>query len=136
VKLLLDTNVVLDFVLNRAPWAVDARTLFAKIERGRATGFLAGHTVTTIHYVSAKMIGGAATAAAIADLLRLFEIVPVEKADFFQAVGLPVSDFEDAVQMICALKVGADYIVTRDERDFQSSMVQARSPGAVLALLQ
>lgn len=136
MKLLLDTNVVLDFVLNRVPCAGDARALFAKIERGRATGYLAGHTVTTLHYVSEKAIGGAPTSAAIADLLRLFEIVPVEKADFYQALALPVGDSEDAVQMVCALKVGADYIATRDERDFQNSMVPARSPGAVLALLQ
>lgn len=136
MKLLLDTNVVLDFVLNRSPWAADARSIFAKIERGHASGFLAGHTVTTLYYVGVKVAGATATAAAITDLLRLFEIVPVEKADFYQAVALPVGDFEDAVQMVCALKVGADYIVTRDERDFQASLVPARSPGAVLALLQ
>lgn len=135
MKLLLDINVVLDVILNRSPWAADARSLFAKIELGDATGYLAGHTVTTIHYVSEKAIGRAATAAAIADLLRLFEVVPVEKADFYHAVSLTFRDFEDAVQAVCAAKVGADYLVTRNETDFTGSTVPVRNPGAILAVL-
>jgi len=51
------------------------------------------------------------------------------------AAALSLRDFEDAVQAVCALKIGADYIVTRDERDFQGLAVPARSPGFVLALL-
>jgi predicted nucleic acid-binding protein len=135
VKLLVDVNVVLDFILNRKPWARDVRALFAAVERGRASGHLAGHTVTTIHYVTEKILGRAGAASAITDLLRLFEIVPVEKADFYQAAALGLRDFEDAVQAVCALKVDADYIVTRDEKDFVGTTIPTRSPAAVRALL-
>ena len=135
MNLLLDTNVVLDVLLNRSPWAADARQLFAEIERGRASGYLAGHTITTVHYVAEKAIGRAAAMVAIGDLLRLFEVVPVEKVDFYQATALALRDFEDAVQVVCALKVGADYRVTRDQRDFAAAPIDVRMPGDILALL-
>lgn len=135
MKLLLDVNVVLDVVLARQPWCVDSAKVLDAIEAGDAAGFVAGHTVTTVHYVIRKALGLPDAAAAIAALLRILEVVPVEKADFFHAAALSARDFEDAVQMVCALKIGADYIVTRDERDFQSSAIPARSPATVLALL-
>lgn len=135
MKLLLDINVILDVVLERRPWLVEAARLFDAVEAGEATAFVAGHTVTTAHYFFRKALGTGDAAAAVASLLRLVEVVPVEKADFFHAAALGGRDFEDAVQMVCALKVGADYIVTRDEKDFQGSAIRARTPAAVLALL-
>jgi predicted nucleic acid-binding protein len=135
VKLLLDANVVIDVVLARRPWAVDAVKLLDEIEAGGAAGFVAGHTVTTAHYIFRKALGSAGASAAIAAMLRVLDVVPADKADFFHAAALGGRDFEDAVQMVCALKVGADYIVTRDEKDFQGSTVPVRTPGSVLALL-
>jgi len=135
VKLLLDVNIVLDAVLERQPWFIEAAKLLDAVEAGEATAFVAGHTVTTAHYFFRKALGIGDAAAAVAAMLRVLEVVPVEKADFFHAAALSARDFEDAVQMVCALKVGADYIVTRDEKGFQGSAVPARSPGAVLALL-
>lgn len=135
MKLLLDINVVLDVVLDRKPWSVEAAKLFDAVEAGEATAFVAGHTVTTAHYFLRKALGGGDAAAAIAEMLRVLEVVPVDKADFFHAAALGGRDFEDAVQIVCALKIAADYIVTRDERDFQGSAIPVRSPGAVLALL-
>jgi isocitrate lyase len=57
VKLLLDINIVLDVVLNRTPWAADAAGLLTAVEEGRASGFIAGHTITTIHCIAAKAKG-------------------------------------------------------------------------------
>jgi predicted nucleic acid-binding protein len=135
VKLLLDINVILDVALKRQPWSVDAADLLTAVEGGKAAGYAAGHTVTTIHYVMAKAQGAQAATLAITDLLRFVEVVAVEKADFLQAIALGLRDFEDAVQAACALKVGADYVVTRNEKDFQGLPVPARNPGSILALL-
>jgi predicted nucleic acid-binding protein len=136
MKLLIDVNVVLDAVLMRQPWAKDAAVLLASIEQRRAEGFLAGHTVTTAYYVAAKTAGRPSAVTAISDLLRVFEVVPVEKDDFFQALALGWTDFEDAVQAICALKVNADYIVTRNARDFQNGPIATIDAGAVLGLIR
>jgi predicted nucleic acid-binding protein len=135
VKLLLDVNIILDVALQRTPWNADGVRLFAEIETGRAAGYVAGHTVTTAHYVVARALGKQTAALVVSDLLRMFEVVPVEKADFHQAVALGMRDFEDAVQAACALKVGADYIATRNEKDFQGIPIPARSAGSILALL-
>lgn len=72
---------------------------------------------------------------AVTDLLRFLQIVPIEAADFHQALVMGLNDFEDAVQVAAALKVGADYVVTRNVRDFKSAPVDARNAGEVLALL-
>lgn len=135
MKLLIDINVVLDIALGRQPWAGDAALLLAEIVRGRAEGLVAGHTITTIHYIVAKEKGRQAAAAAITDLLRIVTAVPLETADFHQALVLGLNDFEDAVQATAAMKVGADYVVTRNGKDFKAAPVEARTPAEVLALL-
>ena len=135
MKLLLDINVLLDVLLGREPWAEPAAELLSRIEATPSAGFVAGHTLTTTHYVVSRARDPETAARALTDLLRLVEVVPVEKADFHQALVLPVEDFEDAVQAAAALKIGADYIVTRDEKGFRSLPVPAVGPGAALSLL-
>ena len=135
MKLFLDINVLLDVLLARAPWADPAARLLTEIEEGKAAGFVAGHTLTTIHYVISRARDRQTAAAAMTDLLRLLEVVAMEKVDFEQALMLPVDDFEDAVQAAAALKVGADYIVTRDEKGFKGLSVPVVAPGVALSLL-
>jgi predicted nucleic acid-binding protein len=135
MKLLLDINVLLDVLLLREPWAEAAAGLLSEIERGKAEGVVAGHTLTTIHYVVSHARSRQAAAAAITDLLRILEIVPIEKDDFNQALVLPMDDFEDAVQAAAALKVGAEYIVTRDQKGFRGAPIPSVAPGAALSLL-
>jgi predicted nucleic acid-binding protein len=135
VKLLLDINIVLDVVLDRAPWVSEAAALLSAIEQGRVEGHVAGHTVTTIHYIVARARNRAAAAAAVSDLLRILRVVPLGDADFQQALVLGLSDFEDAVQAAAALQIGADYLVTRNEPDFRGIAVPIRTAGEILALL-
>ena len=135
MKLLIDVNIVLDVAFGRQPWAGDAALLLAEIVGGRAEGLVAGHTITTIHYIVAKEKGRQTAAAAITDLLRIVTVVPLETADFHQALVLGLNDFEDAVQATAAMKVGADYVVTRNGKDFRGAPVEARTPAEVLALL-
>ncbi|HLL45079.1 MAG TPA: PIN domain-containing protein [Longimicrobiaceae bacterium] len=135
MKLLVDINIALDLLLERAPWAGDAGRLLTAIERGQAEGYVAGHTITTIYYVMARYKDRAAAATAVTDLLRILRVVPIEASDFHRALVLGLSDFEDAVQVTAGLKVGADYVVTRNGRDFKAAPVDARTPAEVLALL-
>jgi predicted nucleic acid-binding protein len=135
VRLLVDINVLLDAVLAREPWVDDAGEILAAAVEERATAYVAGHTITTIHYLVAKVQGRATATAAVSDLLRVVDVVPVEKADLHQAFALGLADFEDAVQATCALKIGADFIVTRNHRDFAGVAVPAKSPAFVLSRL-
>ena len=135
MNLLLDINVLLDVLLQRDPWAESAASLLTRIERGEANGFVAGHTLTTIHYVVSRARNRQMAAAAVSDLLRFLEVVPIEKVDFSQALVLPMDDFEDAVQAAAALKIGVDYIVTRDEKGFGGLPIPSVNSGEVLSLL-
>jgi predicted nucleic acid-binding protein len=135
VKLLFDTNVLLDVVLERIPWASEAALLLDAVERGKAKGYVASHSITTLYYVIARARTRQIAATAVSDLLRLLTAVPLETADFHHALVLALEDFEDAVQAVACLKVGADYLVTRNERDFVHAPVTPRSAGEVFALL-
>ncbi|MBX6362470.1 MAG: PIN domain-containing protein [Gemmatimonadetes bacterium] len=134
MRLLLDVNIVLDVALEREPWFGEAAVLLSEIERGHATGFIAAHTVTTYHYIVGKQARSKAVEAT-ADLLRIMEVVPAEKADFLEALALNLPDFEDAVQAVAALKVGADYLVTRNADDFRGAAIPLRTAGEILAIL-
>lgn len=126
--MLFDVNVLLDVLLDRKPWAADSTLLLDAAERGRIVGHVAGHTITTAYYIIARNAGARKAGAAVTDLLRILKVVPVEAVDFAQALVLGMADCEDAVQAATAAKIGADYIATRNERDFRRSPVKARSP--------
>ena len=127
--------MLLDVVLARAPWHVASARVLAAVEDGRLEGHVAGHTLPTIHYVVMKSRGRDVAAAAVADLLQLVDVVPVENADFQRALVLPIDDFEDAVQAAAGLKAGVEHVVTRNERDFERGPVPPIRPEELLAVL-
>lgn len=135
LALLVDTNVVLDVILDREPWATDAVRLLDTIERGGAKGFVAAHAVTTVHYVVARATDRATANSAVADLLEVLTVVETGAAEFHRALAMGLGDFEDAVQAAACFTAGADYLVTRNARDFKGAPVSTRTPGEVLALL-
>lgn len=134
MKLLIDINVILDVMLAREPWARQSAQLLAAVEDGRAEGFVAAHTITTIHYIVAREKGKHVAARAVTDILRIVGVVPIGKADFHQALVLGINDFEDAVQAAAALQIGADYLITRNTKDFKSGSIEVRTPGEALTM--
>jgi predicted nucleic acid-binding protein len=135
LKILVDINVILDAILERKEWLEEAGLLLSAIENGQVEGYVAAHTITTTHYLVAKQKGRTVAASVVTDLLRIVRVVQIGGADFLQALLLGMNDYEDAVQVVAALQIGADYLVTRNARDFKSAPVQAHTPGEVLALL-
>ncbi len=135
LKLLLDTNVLLDVVLERKPWVEDATALLDAIAKGRALGYVAAHAVTTVYYLVERERGRALAATAVSDLVQLLTVVPSGNADFQRALGIGLRDFEDGTQAAACLQLGADCLVTRNARDYKGAPVTPRSPGEVLPLL-
>lgn len=135
MKLLLDINILLDVLLDRAPWSDAASRLLSAVESNRAEGFVAPHTLPTIYYIVAQSQDRKTAETAIADLLRILDVAPITKADFQRALELSMSDYEDAVQAAAALQIGADYLVTRNEKDFRAAPVPTADAPTVLALL-
>ena len=133
MRVLFDTNVILDLLLNREPFAEAAADLVARVERGELTGFVGATTVTTIFYLAAKALGREQAAAQIRVLLEIFEVAPVNRAVLESALGLGFKDFEDAMLHEAARHAAVDWIVTRNARDFVGGGVRVCTPGEMLA---
>lgn len=134
MRLFVDTNVVLDVLAQRDPWFQDSSRLLAHIEEGRATGHIAAHTLTTLHYLLSKHLGQQKTAAVLIDLIAFLQVEPVDVQVLQQALALGWGDFEDAVQAVTAVRCQADYLLTRNPRDFKQSPVPVITPSEYLAL--
>jgi predicted nucleic acid-binding protein len=131
LRVLFDTNVVLDLLLDRRPFSLDAARCFSRVEAGEIEGWLCGTTVTTLHYLIRKAVGAAKAREGISLLLFLFEIAPVNKTVLERALDLPFEDFEDAVLHESARLVNADVIITRNTADFKHSTIPVRLPGEI-----
>lgn len=134
-KVLLDTNIVLDVLLDREPWAGASAAVWASIETGVAEGLLAAHAVTTIHYLLRKETGNATAQKIVSSILGVLRVAPVDAQVLQDALQLPLGDFEDAVTATAAHSAGCDCIVTRDPKGFRGSPVRSLTPEAVLPIL-
>ncbi len=133
---LFDTDVVLDLLLDREPFSGVAAELFSRVEKGDVTGYVCATTVTTVHYLAAKAVGGARAKRYVRELLSLVEVAPVNRAVLEGALHGRYRDFEDGVVAEAAHHVGASAIITRNLRDFRISAVPAYSPSEVLKMLR
>lgn len=136
MKVVFDTNVVLDLLLDRQPWSDEAAELFSRVERGELEGYLCATTLTTIHYLAARAVGRDQARQEVRKLLRLCDVAPVHRPVLESAVELDFEDFEDAVLYEAARTVSALLIVTRDPRGFKNAQVPILSPQAFAGVLR
>ena len=133
MRILVDTNVVLDLFLAREPFFANAASLFAMIERGEVEAHVCATTVTTVDYLLRRSLGASEAKKALRLLMRLFGVAPVNRAVLEAALDSRVRDFEDAVIAESARLVDATQIVTRNTPDFRDSPVAALEPPDFLA---
>jgi predicted nucleic acid-binding protein len=135
LKVLLDTNIVLDILMDRMPFADSAVELFSKVEDGTIIGYLCGTTITTVYYLASKAVGTARAQEEIRKLLNLFEVAPVNRHVLEAALVADFIDFEDAVIHEGACHIGADAIVTRNQKDFKKSRIPVYSSEEMAKIL-
>jgi predicted nucleic acid-binding protein len=135
MRVLLDTNIVLDVLLKRAPWVVEASAIWKANDDGRIVGYLMASALTDIFYIARRLADREAARTAVQTCLDAFEFSPVDRHMPEKAHHLTGSDFEDNLQMVCAEIVQLDAIVTRDPADFTTSTVRALTPTQILAQL-
>jgi predicted nucleic acid-binding protein len=136
LKIIFDTNVVLDVLLDREPFSTSAALLFSKVERGELSGYLCATTVTTIHYLMCKALGTRHGQEHVGKLLSLFEIAPVNRAVLEGALTSNFTDFEDSVIHEAALHMGMQALVTRDSNGFKRAKIPVYSPDELLRILE
>lgn len=135
-RLLLDTNVVLDAMLERPPHSAAASKLWAAAETRRAVCLVPAHGVTTLFYLLARAKGASFARGVVASVLRVFSIAPVDQGVLQRALGLGWPDFEDAVCAAAAETAGCDAIVTGDPKRFAGCPLAVLSPTGGVALLE
>jgi predicted nucleic acid-binding protein len=133
VKVVFDTNVVLDVLLDRAPHVGVAAKLFALVDNERVDGMICATTVTTIFYIAAESLGRTRAHRQVHGVLALFAIAPVDRDVLDRALDLEFEDFEVAVLHEAARSAGAAAIVTRDGAGFANATVPVVDPHELLA---
>jgi predicted nucleic acid-binding protein len=135
MRVVLDTNVVIDAVAARQPFCIEAEAILIQVSTEQIKGYVSANSLADVFYVVRRSLAAAAAKNIIRSLLYSLNVIEVGNADCWQAVNSPIADFEDALLVACAEKVNADYIVTRDEElTKQLSPIKIISPAEFLAL--
>ena len=115
MKILVDTNVILDFFLSREPQKEAVIELFEQIYQERIKAFTTTNSVTDIYYITAKRLGDKQAREVIYNLLNILGIISVDSYDCVNALDLPITDYEDALIVTCASKTDVEYIISNDK---------------------
>lgn len=132
MRVLLDTNIILDVLLDREPFVTDAQALFEAIEDRRVEGYVTATTLTDIFYIVRKSKGIQIAKEAVSRLLATMKICPVNRRILQAAILSNLSDFEDAVQLACATSLNLDAVITRDPAGFAGAAIPILSAGDLL----
>jgi predicted nucleic acid-binding protein len=132
---LLDTSVVLDLLLKRLPWSADAAVIWDAHRNHQIRAWIAAFTIPTIFYIVRKQAGIPAARTAVQACLTTLDFIPTDQAILLAAHALAGSDFEDDLQIACAVQVGVDAIVTRDPKGFAASPIPIVTPADLAASL-
>jgi predicted nucleic acid-binding protein len=135
MRVLFDTNVVLDVLLDRAPFRETSAQVVARVERNELTGILGATTLTTIYYLMTKASGRETARSAVRDLLALFQVAAVDRRVLAAAVESPLKDLQDAVLVEAGRLESVDAVVTRDPEDFRDGGLPIFSPQELNAAL-
>lgn len=135
MRVLLDTNVVLDFLLDREPFAESAAAVWEANRRGEIVSYVSAITPVNVFYIARKLKGGEEARRVVEGLLVECRIAFLDSAVLQDALSLPLKDYEDAVQHASAVHSQLDAIVTRDPDDYARASIPVYSPPGLLAML-
>jgi predicted nucleic acid-binding protein len=136
LKIVFDTNIILDVLLIREPYAQMSINLFDAVVSKEIEGYLCATTITTIDYLVAKRQDKQRARELVRRLLELFSVTEVNEAVLAKAVDSDFSDFEDAVLYQASCYAGVDSIVTRNGKDFKTALLPIYSPDELWQLIQ
>lgn len=132
---LIDTNIIIDFLVKREPYAENAIKIVGLCNEKRVKGYLAAHTISNLFYILRKDFSILQRREMLGALCKIFEISEIDKKKILAALeNNDFADFEDCLQMECALEAGAEYIITRNPSDFVNSKLPVIEPRDFLEL--
>ena len=136
MKILIDTNVALNILLNEPNFFAGSKKVFDLAEIGTFAAFISASAITDIYYIASKKLGKKVARESIRKhLVRVFKPATVTDSHIYQALDLEWSDFEDSVQFVIGDGLAVDYIVTRNTHDFSFSSIPAVTPEDFIKLI-
>ena len=135
MKILIDTNVILDVLIKREPYYLDSARVWTLTRGKTIEGYLSAISVNNLYYIVNKLKGHKTAASLVDHILEDYEIISLTKNILKQARTIEKKDFEDLIQYFSALQEGCDFLVTRNKKDFPSGGVKVISPQEILKRL-
>ena len=132
MKILIDTNVILDVLCKREEFYENSLKIWKYCEIGKLKGYVSALSVPNIVYILRKELTPEKTQQIIEQIFLIFKVADLKADDLNKAASMQNTDYEDNLQMICAARLKADFIVTRNIKDFTSSKVTAVKPSELL----
>ena len=128
MKVMIDTNVILDVLCKRPDFYEDSAIIFKLCEVKKISGVMSSLTVSNIYYILRKELDAVKTKEILDILFLIFSVADLKADDLKKAIDTKFRDYDDAVQSACAVRIKANYIITRNIGDFTMSKVAAIKP--------
>ncbi len=128
IIVLLDTNIILDFLLERKPFIEQSEKILQLSFDNKIKAYISATTITDIYYIIQKEIDKETAKNFISEVLKFIDIASVDKLVIKEALNSSLDDFEDAVQENTALHHNFNYIITRNIHDYKTSKIKALTP--------
>ena len=129
ITVLIDTNIFIDVLQDRIPFTDNSQAVIGLVTQKKVKGAVAAHSITNLWYILRKTHSDEERRNYLLSLFELFDVVSIDKNRLVAALEKSdFKDFEDCLQDECACAINADYIITRNAKDFESSMVKVLTP--------
>lgn len=136
MKVLIDTNVIIDALTSREPWNESAEKIFIMAANHMMDMYITASSATDIYYLVRKYLHSADQAKRVMEkLYSLVGILTVSGAECIDALASSIGDYEDAVVERVSVKADMDYIITRNVKDYQQGMMKTISPDDFIVLM-
>lgn len=136
MKILVDTNIIIDALTSREPFRDDAEQIFMFAANRIEDMYITANSATDIYYLVRKHLHSTEQAKSVmSKLYELFYILDVTASDCKEALLTEMGDYEDAVISCCATRNQMDYIVTRNIKDYEKSKVRAILPNQLIKMV-
>ena len=132
MKVLIDTNIILDVLCKRPAFYEDLAKIFKLCEVKKISGVISALSIPNIMYILRKELDADKTREILDSLMLIFSVADLKADDLKKAADMRFKDYEDAIQSACATRIKANYIVTRNIKDFSESKVTAIKPAELL----
>jgi predicted nucleic acid-binding protein len=128
-KIFVDTNIILDIILEREPFLDKSKEVVSKIIKGNSIPYISSSSITDFYYICKRTgIPKNFLLEYLEDLMEVFEVLIIDKNTITDAISSKIKDFEDAVQLMACKKEKIDIIITRNKKDFQNEWIKVLSP--------